>query len=71
MSRSLAVVFFGVALFACPPRDQGKAAPADASAPCTKFGQNCEVSPGKLGSCVVKDGCTDGSSACFVCQSQH
>jgi hypothetical protein len=37
--------------------------------PCTKFGDNCEFSPGKLGSCVVRDGCTEGN--CFTCQSQH
>ena len=39
--------------------------------PCSKFGDNCEFEPGKLGSCVVKDGCTGTGSECFVCQSQH
>ena len=38
---------------------------------CAKFGDNCEFSPGKLGSCIVKDGCTSGTAECFVCQSQH
>lgn len=37
--------------------------------PCRKFGDNCEFAPGKLGSCVVRDGCTGND--CFVCQSQH
>jgi len=35
---------------------------------CKKFGDNCEVSPGKLGTCVTKDNCTQD---CLVCQSQH
>ena len=39
--------------------------------PCSKFGDNCEFSPGKLGSCIIKDGCTSGAPECFVCQSQH
>jgi|GEM_PF-945420 len=37
--------------------------------PCTELGQTCEFSPGKLGSCVVVDGCKREN--CFVCQSQH
>lgn len=36
---------------------------------CTEFGQQCEVSPGKLGACVVRHGCTGDD--CLVCQSQH
>lgn len=36
---------------------------------CTTVGQRCEVSPGKLGSCVRRDDCAAGD--CFVCQSQH
>ncbi len=64
------VLLFATTLLACPPSDKQK--PADQKpAACAKFGQTCEVSPGKLGTCVTKDGCTDGSPACFVCQSQH
>jgi hypothetical protein len=37
--------------------------------PCTSLGQRCEFSPGKLGSCVIVEGCSQGN--CFVCQSQH
>ncbi|MEI9938794.1 MAG: hypothetical protein WDO69_16365 [Pseudomonadota bacterium] len=45
---------------------------AHASLPaCTKFGDSCEFLPGKLGSCVVRDGCTGTGSECFTCQSQH
>ena len=43
-------------------------APA-ALAPCKEVGQRCEYAPGKLGSCVLRDGCR--GDACFVCQSQH
>ncbi|MET0793551.1 MAG: hypothetical protein ABW061_18665 [Polyangiaceae bacterium] len=52
----------------CPSRAEhhGSALP-----PCSKFGDSCEFLPGKLGSCVVKDGCTGNGSECFSCQSQH
>ncbi len=58
---------FAVLLAAC---DDGpkKSAPAPATSGCTTFGQSCEYSPGKLGTCVQKDNCTKD---CFVCQSQH
>ncbi len=38
--------------------------------PCAAFGQTCEVSPGKLGTCVTRDDCGE-AGACYVCQSQH
>ncbi|HKO50828.1 MAG TPA: hypothetical protein VJV79_24075 [Polyangiaceae bacterium] len=53
----------------CPDRthDKGRSTlPA-----CSKFGDRCEFSPGKLGSCVLRDGCTGTGSECFTCQSQH
>jgi hypothetical protein len=37
--------------------------------PCKEVGQRCEYAPGKLGACVLRDGCRGAS--CFVCQSQH
>ena len=37
--------------------------------PCRKFGESCVLSPGKLGSCQQKEGCTGPN--CFFCQSQH
>ncbi|HEX3777078.1 MAG TPA: hypothetical protein VHV51_21545 [Polyangiaceae bacterium] len=63
-----ALFMFGLVflLGACPTNDHEK---ASSLPPCSKFGDNCEFAPGKLGSCVVKDGCTAGN--CFVCQSQH
>jgi hypothetical protein len=55
---------------ACPPADKQTPSPAGKEE-CAKVGQNCELSPGKLGTCVMKDGCTGAPSSCFVCQSQH
>lgn len=37
--------------------------------PCKAIGQRCEYAPGKLGACVLRDGCQGDD--CFVCQSQH
>ena len=57
----------GLLLCGCPePVQNDTAAP---NAPCKAVGQRCEVSPGKLGSCVLVDGCRGAD--CFVCQSQH
>lgn len=66
------VAFYLIAsalLLGCPPAETKKEAPKATGAACTKFGATCEVSPGKLGSCVAKDDCATGE--CFVCQSQH
>jgi len=57
-----------VTLTACPGGARDRDAPKGPG-PCAKFGDSCEFSPGKLGSCVVRDGCTGAD--CFVCQSQH
>jgi len=54
----------------CPPADKREPAPAPREG-CARIGQSCEVSPGKLGTCVTKDGCTEAQPSCFVCQSQH
>jgi hypothetical protein len=56
-----------LALAGCPHGTPDKA--GGSLPPCSKFGDNCEFSPGKLGSCVMKDGCT--GAGCYVCQSQH
>jgi hypothetical protein len=56
----------GLLLSGCPPHGPNK---GSGLPPCSKFGDNCEFSPGKLGSCVVRDGCTGDN--CFTCQSQH
>lgn len=57
---------FLISLAACPGNGKKE---SSALPPCSKFGDSCEFAPGKLGSCVVKDGCTEGN--CFTCQSQH
>jgi hypothetical protein len=67
--RSL-VVAFAILLLGCPPADKKEKKETTPTA-CTKVGQSCEFSPGKLGTCVQKDGCTGDGPACFVCQSQH
>lgn len=64
------VTAFTLLLFAlaCPEHvSVGDGPPA--SAPCAEVGQRCEFSPGKLGSCVLIDGCRQAN--CYVCQSQH
>ena len=65
-----ALMICAATLVACPPADKKNAEPTKAGA-CERMGQNCELSPGKLGTCVVKDGCMDPTPACLVCQSQH
>jgi hypothetical protein len=65
------LLLFVAAIFVagCPPSEK-KNDPAKQEG-CTRVGQNCEFSPGKLGTCVAKDGCTEASPSCFSCQSQH
>jgi hypothetical protein len=68
----LFAVTSALALLGCPPsgeKGENKAAPAPTTTACTKVGATCEFSPGKLGSCVERDGCA--TPPCFVCQSQH
>jgi hypothetical protein len=61
--RFFACLVLGVALGGCPG---GKAQKIE---PCRRFGQTCEVSPGKLGTCVERTNCT--GEDCLLCQSQH
>ncbi len=59
-------------LTGCPPDDKKAPVPSSREGEakvCEKVGQSCEFSPGKLGTCIVKDGCQ--GAGCFVCQSQH
>jgi len=44
-------------------------APRLAPKPCKKFGDPCQLSPGKLGTCIQKEQCT--GEHCLFCQSQH
>jgi hypothetical protein len=36
---------------------------------CTRVGDTCEFTAGKLGVCIAPEGCT--KSSCLICQSQH
>ena len=63
------VVFSALILFGCPPASDKSSGASQKTAACTKVGDTCEFSPGKLGSCVHKDDCT--VEPCLVCQSQH
>lgn len=36
---------------------------------CAKFGDRCDHSPGKLGTCIQREGCS--GAHCLFCQSQH
>ena len=62
-----ALLLLALALTACPAK--GDKTKKGGIPPCTAFGQNCEFEPGKLGTCIRREGCTEGN--CFICQSQH
>ncbi len=68
MSRAprLCLALLLLAASACPGTTAG---PAEGSLPCSAVGQRCQVSPGKLGSCVLID--NFGRDKFYVCQSQH
>ena len=63
------VVVSSTFVLACPPEGKRDPVKSDPTV-CSKVGQTCEFSPGKLGSCVQKDDCPSGQT-CFNCQSQH
>jgi hypothetical protein len=65
--RMLFLAILGLFVTACPAKSVKK--DSGPPAQCTTFGQRCEFSPGKLGACVVRDGCV--GEGCLVCQSQH
>ncbi|HYQ41615.1 MAG TPA: hypothetical protein VER11_06600 [Polyangiaceae bacterium] len=65
--RLPALILLVMSVTGCPERHQNQGRPS--LPPCRKFGDSCEFAPGKLGSCVLRDGCT--GSECFTCQSQH
>jgi hypothetical protein len=65
--RSVTLIIVGlvVGLMGCPPAAEKKEIGA-----CKKVGDSCELSPGKLGTCVSIDTC-DKPPCGFACQSQH
>lgn len=68
MRNWLTLLCVSLLVTACPERKSGQT--AEKLPPCAEFGQRCEFSPGKFGSCVQRDDCPPGQH-CFVCQSQH
>lgn len=69
MRRLRRPAFFVAAVFAltgCPPEHNESQI---AARPCKRFGDSCVYSAGKLGTCVMREGCTGQS--CLFCQSQH
>jgi hypothetical protein len=66
--RTAALSLAALLLVATGCRER-KAEPHVKLPPCTAFGQTCEFSPGKLGSCVERYNCQGPD--CFICQSQH
>lgn len=63
------LVLVAITLTGCPPASDKSSGASSKAMACTKVGDTCEFSPGKLGSCVHKDDCT--VEPCLVCQSQH
>ncbi len=68
MRALLTTCLLAATLLGCPPDDK-KAPASTTQKACEKVGQSCEFSPGKLGTCVMKDDCK--AANCFDCQSQH
>jgi hypothetical protein len=71
MKSAAGLAFLAVWLVACPPASSSsEGSPQKPASVCTKEGQNCEYSPGKIGLCTAKvEGC-DGAG-CFSCMSLH
>lgn len=55
------------------PEEPGRSGSKPSVKACGRVGDRCELSPGKLGACVLRDGCDPQAdpSGCYVCQSQH
>jgi hypothetical protein len=76
--RSLLIIFgvggLGTAIAIAYVLRNMPAMPSDASGvpaplPCRKFGDPCQLAPGKLGACMQRENCT--GPGCYFCQSQH
>lgn len=65
----LSLGFILLLVTGCPSAREHADENRDVGAACTKVGQSCEFSPGKLGTCVQLDECA--SPPCYRCQSQH
>jgi hypothetical protein len=66
-----ALAIIALCLAACPPAStSNEGSPQKPASACTKEGQNCEFSPGKIGLCIAKAGGCDGG-LCLSCMSLH
>lgn len=65
MARTTAFLLFSLSLLGCPRGSATKKPPEV----CKQFGQQCQLEPGKLGSCAYRGNCT--TADCLYCQSQH
>jgi hypothetical protein len=65
MSRACALLLVALVLVGCPRGSASKKAPGA----CKQFGQQCELEPGKLGTCSYRTDCQ--TPDCLYCQSQH
>lgn len=63
--QSVSIVLMVVCLAGCPNQADTR---KPAQKTCVAFGEQCEFAPGKLGTCVIRDNCSEN---CYVCQSQH
>lgn len=71
MKNATGYAMLVVFLAGCPPASHSDHEPPQKPlGMCTKEGQNCEYSPGKIGLCTARpDGCDDGP--CLSCMSLH
>lgn len=63
--KSLTLLLVALTLSGCPRGSTTDKAPE----PCKQFGQQCQLEPGKLGSCSYRANCSGEN--CLYCQSQH
>jgi hypothetical protein len=62
--RAISFALLALAVGGCPRGSSTKAAEV-----CKQFGQQCQLEPGKLGSCSYRANCSGEN--CLYCQSQH
>lgn len=62
---AISFALLALALSGCP---RGSST-SKAAEVCKQFGQQCQLEPGKLGSCSYRANCSGEN--CLYCQSQH
>jgi hypothetical protein len=71
VKRTARLSIMALCLAGCPPAGtEAEGSPQKPAGACTKEGQSCEYSPGKIGLCTARaDGCDGG--LCLSCVSLH